>query len=161
MGLLLHCRNLVCSDILSFRCLLLSNIKPLISKCLLSPLSPAYCSRSVSLGCCSNACFLYLDDYTFKYWNHFSLLVFLLESSAGVLVGLPHSCGLWRIFVSTFPEEMLISLFYNWFQLKTSRLWPFIPNSWDSCSGHLFSKPVRHHAELSIVFVNSVWEDSQ
>ena len=68
---------------------------------------------------------------------------------------------LWRIFVPTFPEKMLISYFYHWFQLKTSRLWLFIPSSWDSCSSHPFSKPVRQHAELLIVYVNSVWDDSQ
>ena len=34
---------------------------------------------------------------------------------------------LWRSFCPTFPEEMLISYFYHWFQLKSSRLWPFTP----------------------------------
>ena len=63
-----------------------------------------------------------------------------------------------------FPKRCWLAFFpffYHWFQLKTSSLWPFIPNSWDSCLGHLFSELVRLHAELSIVFVNSVWEDSQ
>ena len=66
--------------LLQFRCLLLSNIKPLITKCLLSLLSSEYCSRSVSLGCCMLQCLFSLFQMTILlstetnlvYWFSFS-----------------------------------------------------------------------------------------